>query len=121
MAEKLQDKKDSHMSSLFHFSLINILGMYELEKKKVSWKNFLLSLGLLPQADISPMEVCEYKEEPKDEPVGETIVKEVGQRNKESKKSSKKPSTKENKKVQAPEVHVAEVPIEKVYLIELKA
>ena len=61
MAEKVEAKKDSHMSSLFNFSLIKILVLYELEKNKISWEIFLFGLGLLPQVDISPMDVCEEK------------------------------------------------------------
>lgn len=78
MAEKVQPKKDNPMFSLFHFPLIKILVMYELEKKKVSWKKFLSSLGLLPQAYISPMDICEDKDEPKYETVADIEVKEVG-------------------------------------------
>lgn len=52
-AEKVHSKGEKHFPSLFHFVLIKLLALNELEKRKSSWGAFLSVLGLLARPDNS--------------------------------------------------------------------
>lgn len=79
MVERVQPKGDKHLPSLFHFSLIKLLTLYEINKRKMSWDSFFSTLGLLDHVDISPMEAHEDEPESKETKAykGKVIAEEV--------------------------------------------
>lgn len=53
MADKVQAKGSQIEPSLFHFSLIKMMVIKELDKREQSWQDFLISLGWMEQSSDS--------------------------------------------------------------------
>jgi len=66
MAERVQSKGEKHLPSLFHFALIKLLVLHELERRKMSWDGFMSTSGLRTHAKISLMEAHEEESKAKE-------------------------------------------------------
>lgn len=96
MSAKFHLRKDNHISSMFHFSLIKIFVKFAMNKNKVYWSDFLSSINLVLQTESSSVKICEEEQE-----VRETHEKKVTLTLKETNiveekdaKSNKKPKGK---------------------------
>jgi hypothetical protein len=54
MVDKVQEKSNQVEPSLFHFSLIKLLVLEEIKKKKREWSYFFSTLGFCAETTSSP-------------------------------------------------------------------
>jgi len=82
ITEKVQTRGGKHVASLFHFSLIKLLVLKELEKRGSAWEDFLAASNFINQTDMSKIQEQNPAPETSQDTSGkdDSIEEPIGQR-----------------------------------------